>query len=127
MVDLTDLSFDDRAPSLPSLGAPGPMGVVFTQYYTPAMRIPFVLSLQKRYGVLGATYIAVYEFGPKIRGASALNYGESGDPNSPHYFDQAQLLSDRKLKPELFDWEDVLAGAKTVYRPGQPPLPTVAN
>ena len=85
------------------------------------------VDLKKRYGLVGASYIAVYEFGPKIRGASALNFGESGDPASPHFFDQAQLLSDRKLKPELFDWSDVLAGAKLVYHPGEPPLPPRAG
>ena len=103
------------------------MGVVFTQYYSPSIRIPFVLSLKKRYGLVGASYMAVYEFGPKIRGASTLNFGESGDPKSPHYFDQAQLLSERKLKPELFDWPDVLAGAKQVYHPGEPPVEQVAK
>ncbi|MBI3836872.1 MAG: penicillin acylase family protein [Planctomycetia bacterium] len=127
MVDLFELPFDDRLPSLPSLGAPGPMGVVFTQYCSPSIRIPFVVDLKKRYGLVGASYIAVYEFGPRVRGASALNFGESGDPTSPHFFDQAQLLSDRKLKPELFDWSDVLAGAKFVYHPGEPPLPPAAR
>jgi acyl-homoserine-lactone acylase len=127
MVDLSEIGFDDRLPSLPSLGAPGPMGVVFTQYYMPSMRIPFVVSLDKRYGLVGATYVALYEFGPKIRGASALNFGESGDPKSPHFFDQAQLLSQRKLKVELFDWPDVLAGAKIVYRPGEPRVEQVAR
>jgi penicillin amidase len=125
MVDLSEVSFDDRLPSLPSVGAPGPMGVVFTQYYLPAMRIPFVVSLQRRYGAVGATYVALYEFGPKIRASSALNFGESGDPNSPHFFDQAPLLSQQKLKTELFDWPDVVAGAKTVYHPGQPPAPQI--
>jgi acyl-homoserine-lactone acylase len=85
------------------------------------------MTINKRYGLVGASYIAVYEFGPKIRGASALNYGQSGDPNSPHYFDQARLLSECKLKPELFDWADVLAGAKTVYHPGEPPVEHVAK
>ena len=127
MVDLHELSFDDKLPSLPSLGAPGPLGVVFTQYSSPSIKIPFVMSINKRYGLVGASYIAVYEFGPKIRGASALNFGESGDPNSPHYFDQAHLISERKLKPELFDWADVLAGAKTVYHPGEPPVEHVAK
>lgn len=127
MVDLHELSFDDKLPSLPSLGAPGPLGVVFTQYSSPAIKIPFVMSINKRYGLVGASYIAVYEFGPKIRGASALNFGESGDPNSPHYFDQAHLISERKLKHELFDWADVLAGAKTVYHPGEPPVEHVAK
>jgi acyl-homoserine-lactone acylase len=127
MVDLFELPFDDRLPSLPSLGAPGPMGVVFTQYYSPSIRIPFVVDLKKRYGLVGATYVAVYEFGPKVRAASALNFGESGNPESPHYFDQAQLLANRKLKPELFEWADVLAGAKLVYHPGESHQPPAAR
>ncbi|HTM54019.1 MAG TPA: penicillin acylase family protein [Pirellulales bacterium] len=127
MVDLHELSFDDKQPSLPCLGAPGPLGIVFTQYYSPTIKIPFVMSIQKRYGLVGASYVAVYEFGPKVRGASTLNYGESGDPRSPHYFDQAHLLSERKLKPELFEWQDVLAGAKTAYHPGEPPVEQVAK
>jgi len=127
MVDLHEISFDDKLPSLPSLGGPGPLGIVFTQYSSPTIKIPFVMTINKRYGLVGASYIAVYEFGPKIRGASTLNYGQSGDPNSPHYFDQARLLSECRLKPELFYWADVLAGAKTVYHPGEPPVEHVAK
>ncbi len=119
--DLTEIAFDDNKPSLPLLAAPGPLGVVFTQYYTPSIKIPFVVSMNKRYGIVGTSYMAVYEFGPTVRGASVLNYGQSGDPDSPHFFDQATLLSERRLKPDLFDWRDVLAGAKKVYRPGEAP------
>ncbi len=122
MIDLLGLKFDDQQPSLPCTAGPGPMGVVFTQYYSPSIRIPFVMDLKKRYGLVGASYIAAYEFGPKIRGASALNYGQNGDPGSPHFMDQAQLLSKRKLKPELFYWPDVVAGAQKVYHPGEPPM-----
>ncbi len=121
IVDLLGLAYDDRLPSLPCVAGPGPMGIVFTQYYSPSIRIPFVIDLKQRYGVVGACYMATYEFGPKIRGASTLNFGNSGDEKSPHYFDQAPLLSQKKLKPELFYWPDVLAGAKTVYHPGDPP------
>jgi penicillin amidase len=127
LADLTEVAFDDTKPSLPTLAAPGPLGVVFTQYYSPSIKIPFVLSMNKRYGLVGTSYLAVYEFGPKIRSASVLNYGQSGEPNSPHYFDQAKLLSDRKLKPDLFDWPDVLAGAVQVYHPGEPPVAQVAH
>jgi hypothetical protein len=127
MVDLLGLTFDDRLPSVPSLAGPGPMGVVFTQYYSPSIRIPFVMDLKRRYGVVGASYLAVYEFGPKIKAASALNYGQSGDPSSPHFFDQAQLLSQRKLKPELFYWPDVMAGAKLAYHPGERPVEPAAK
>jgi acyl-homoserine lactone acylase PvdQ len=97
------------------------MGVIFTQYYSPSMAIPFGQSRKMRYGMIGATYLAVYEFGDKIRGATALNFGVSGDPKSPHYFDQAKLLADHKLKPELFYWDDVRASAVRVYHPGQTP------
>jgi acyl-homoserine-lactone acylase len=118
VVELLDLPFDDAKPSLPCLGAPGPMGVIFTQYYSPSLRIPFVRTLKQQYGMVGASYSAVYEFGDKIRGASVMNFGESGDPSSPHYFDQAELISQRRMKPELFDWPDVLAGSKRQYHPG---------
>ncbi len=120
--DLTEIAFDDKKPSLPLMAAPGPLGVVFTQYYSPSINIPFVVAMNKRYGLVGTSYMAVYEFGPKVRSASVLNFGQSGEPDSPHFFDQAKLLSEKKLKPDLFDWPDVLAGAKLVYHPGQRPL-----
>lgn len=119
VADLLDLPFRDNVASLPSLAGPGPMGVVFTQYYSPSLKIPFIRETRKRYGVIGATYMAVYEFGPKVRGASLLNFGVSGDATSPHFFDQASLLSQRKLKPELFYWDEVVAGARHAYSPGE--------
>ena len=68
------------------------MGVVFTQYYTPAIQIPFVKSIKKHYGVVGLTYLGVFEFGDKVRGGTLVQFGASGDPHSPHFFDQAKLL-----------------------------------
>ena len=100
---------------------------MFTTYYSPSIQIPFLLSMNKRYGVVGTSYMAVYEFGPEVRGASVLNYGQSGDPKSPHFFDQAHLLSERKLKPDLFAWPAVVAGARLVYHPGEPPIARVAQ
>jgi acyl-homoserine lactone acylase PvdQ len=122
LVDLVQMAFSDDKPSLPSFGAPGPMGVVLTQYYAPSIKIPFVVSMNKRYGLVGTSYMAVYEFGPQVRSASVLNYGQSGDPTSPHFFDQAKLLSERKLKPALFHWPDVVAAARLAYHPGEPEL-----
>ena len=93
VAELPWVPFDDHLPSLPSLGGHGPMGVIFTQYYTPSVYIPLVRTARKRYGVLGLTYLAVYEFGPKVRGASVMQFGASADPESPHYFDQAELVA----------------------------------
>ncbi len=118
VVEMLDLPFQDAEPSLPCVGAAGPMGVVFTQYYSPSIRIPFVRTLKHRYGLVGASFLGVYEFGDKVRGATLLTFGESGDPKSPHYFDQAKLVSERRLKRELFDWPDVVANCKRIYHPG---------
>jgi penicillin amidase len=118
--DLTDARFADNGPSLMSLGGHGPMGVVFTQYYTPSLQIPFVISQHKRYGIVGTSYLATWEFRPEgVRGASLIPFGASGNPDSPHYFDQAELLTSRKLKPEIFTKQDVLAGTEYRYHPGE--------
>jgi acyl-homoserine-lactone acylase len=118
--DLTDVRFNDNGPSLLSLGGHGPMGVVFTQYYTPSLQIPWVISQRKRYGIVGTSYLAAWEFNKDgVRGASLVPFGASGDPKSPHYFDQAELLSERKMKPELFTKQEVLSGAVKSYHPGE--------
>ncbi len=119
VAEFSAIPFNDNLPSLPCLGGHGPMGTVFTQYYTPSVKVPFLRNMVRRYGVVGTTYVGVFEFGPRIRGATLMNYGESGDPASPHFFDQAKLLSERRLKPELFYWQDVLAGARESYHPGE--------
>jgi acyl-homoserine-lactone acylase len=120
--DLLELPFDDRRPSLPSLGGHGPMGVIFTQYYSPYLDIPFLKQLKNQYGLIGATYMGVFEFGDRVEGATVLHFGESGDPHSPHFFDQAQLLAAGQFKRELFYWDDVLTGALQAYHPGKGPL-----
>lgn len=118
VADFFSIPFNDNLPSLPSEGMPGPMGVVFVTYYTPPIRLPLGRSMKKHYGVVGCTYISVIEFGPKIRAATLLQFGSSGHADSPHFMDQAELLSQRKLKKELFYWDDVRAGAVTTYHPG---------
>jgi acyl-homoserine lactone acylase PvdQ len=119
MTDLFPLPFDDSAPGLPCLGGHGPMGIIFTQYYSPVLNIPFIETQKKHYALVGATYLAAYEFSDRFRGATLVNFGENADPKSPHFFDQAELLSSCKLKPEVFHWDDVLANARRTYHPGE--------
>ena len=120
LADLVDARFDDSAESLPSLGGHGPMGVVFTQYYSPSLDVPLVISQRRRYGIVGTSYLAAYEFDPQgVRGASLVPFGTSGNPASPHYFDQARLLQEQRLKPELFTEAEVLEGAVRRYHPGE--------
>ncbi len=117
--DLYAVRFDDRRSSLASPGVPGPLGAIFTHYYTPVLPLGWLLGQRRRYAVVGASYLGVYEFGPRVRGASLVQFGTSGRPQSPHFFDQAHLLVKRQLKPELFYWSDVVREARWVYRPGE--------
>ncbi len=120
LADIVDARFDDTAPSLPALGGHGPMGTILTQYYTPSLEIPWVISQRRRYGIVGTSYLAAYEFTPTgVRGASLVPFGTSGDPASPHYLDQAKLLAEGRLKPELFTKLQVLQGAVQSYHPGE--------
>ncbi|HVS16571.1 MAG TPA: penicillin acylase family protein [Thermoanaerobaculia bacterium] len=114
--------FDDRLPSLPLAGVRGPLGVAFTLYHTPPTDDP---HRKLQYATTGASYMAVVEFrkhGP--RAASYLHYGQSHDPASPHFFDQAKLLSDRRFKPAWLDWGEVVANTERAYRPGGELPPT---
>jgi penicillin amidase len=118
--DLMALRFNDRSYSLPTVGGHGPMGVIFTQYYTPSIHIPLLIQQRKRYTVVGPAYLAVYEFAPDgVRGKSVVPYGTSGRPSSRHFFDQAHLLSQCQMKPILFEREEVLTSAVRSYRPGE--------
>ncbi len=63
--------------------------------------------------------MAVYEFGERTRGASYLHYGQSHREDSPHFFDQAKLLSERRFKPAWLHWDDVLEHTERAYHPGE--------
>jgi len=53
-----------------------------------------------------------------VKAASFLHYGQSHNPESPHFFDQARLLSEKRFKPAWFHWDDVIANTRRAYRPG---------
>jgi acyl-homoserine lactone acylase PvdQ len=118
--DLASLRFNDKSYSLPIVGGHGPMGVIFTQYYTPSIHIPLLFQQKRRYAVVGPAYLAVYEFAPEgVRSKSVVPYGTSCRPSSRHYFDQAPFLSECRMKPVWFEREEVEAHAVGSYRPGE--------
>ncbi len=116
VADMVKLPFSDSKPSVPCPGVNGPLGVAFTVYYSPPL-----FGRKKYYGVVGNSYMAMFEFTDKIKAVSLLQFGESGHPDSPHFFDQAKMLSEKKFKPAWFYWEDVLANTEAKYHPGEEP------
>jgi acyl-homoserine lactone acylase PvdQ len=52
-----------------------------------------------------------------------VTYGQSADPGSPHFFDQAALYAEGRLREAWFWREDVERQTVRSYRPGIPDAP----
>ncbi len=74
---------------------------------------------KKIYGTHGNSFVAVVEFGEKLKAKSLLAGGQSGDPNSPHFDDQVQNYRKAIFKDVAFYREDVESRAKKTYQPGE--------
>ncbi len=74
---------------------------------------------QKWYGTSGNSFVAVVEFGEKVQARAITAGGESGDPRSPHFNDQAIRYSTGDLR-EVYFYRDQLRGhIERSYHPGQ--------
>jgi acyl-homoserine lactone acylase PvdQ len=105
--------FSDAAPSLAVPGAPGELGIVSNFYTRPAK------GQKRRYGIAGNSYVSVVDFGPEVDARSLLVFGESGDPHSPHYFDQAPLYAAGRFKTAWFSQAQVQSHRERSYHPGE--------
>jgi acyl-homoserine-lactone acylase len=100
---------DTARASLAVGGAPGGLGAVFTFETAPFG------AATPRIGRAGNSFVKVVSFGRQLRAASILNYGQSGDPSSAHFFDQAELYARRQFKPAWFARAAVEANAVRSY------------
>ena len=107
-----DYTFDDDQPSLPIGFAPGHWGAL------AAYSAWHESDTKKIYGTGGNSFVAVVEFGDSVRAKSLLVGGQSGDPASPHFDDQAQRYADAHFKDVRYYREDVLTGTQETYHPG---------
>ncbi|HEY7808844.1 MAG TPA: penicillin acylase family protein [Allosphingosinicella sp.] len=74
---------------------------------------------KKWYGTSGNSFVAVVEFGSKVRAMAVSAGGESGDPASPHFNDQAQRYADGNLREVYFYPEQLRGKTERVYKPGK--------
>jgi len=108
-----DLKYDDDEPSIP-------VGMTTARWGALAAFGARAGEDTKRiYGYRGNSFVAMVEFGDKVKAKSMLAGGQSGDPNSPHFYDQAQRYADMQFKDVPFYKEDVNARAEETYKPGQ--------
>jgi len=71
------------------------------------------------YGTSGNSFVAVVEFGPRVRAHAVTAGGESGNPASPHFNDEAQRYASGNLR-EVYFYPDQLTGhTERTYRPGE--------
>jgi acyl-homoserine-lactone acylase len=104
--------FDDDAPSLPVGFAPSQWGAL-ASFDSSKPR-----HTKKIYGSEGNSFVAAVEFGPIVRAKAIMSGGESGDPASPHFNDQAQMFVAGQFRDVLFTPEDVQKHVQRRYHPG---------
>ncbi len=108
-----DTEVDDNAPSLPMGNASALWGCL------PSFNSRTRNGSIKRYGYSGNSFVCAVEFGEKVKAKSLLAGGNSGNAESVHFDDQAQMFVNGQFKEVSFYPEDVKKNAIRVYVPGK--------
>ena len=105
--------FNDSSTSIPVGLASGNWGSLASYGSSSAANTRYL------YGTSGNSFVAVVEFGEKVRAKSILVGGQSGNPDSPHFTDQIEGYIEGNFKDVLFYREDVKRFAAKLYHPGE--------
>ncbi|HLW82001.1 MAG TPA: penicillin acylase family protein [Candidatus Acidoferrales bacterium] len=105
--------FDDSKPSIP---------VEFTSALWGSLASfgarPYP-NTKKWYGTSGNSFVAVVDFGKTIRARAVTAGGESGDPSSPHFIDEAERYATGDLRTVYFYRADLKGHTERTYHPGE--------
>ncbi|MGK0255118.1 MAG: acyl-homoserine-lactone acylase [Mariniflexile sp.] len=105
--------FNDSLPSIP-------VGMTTSRWGAlAAFGMRSKQTTKRIYGTRGNSFVAVVEFGNKVKAKTILAGGQSGDPASPHFSDQAQRYADVQFKDVAYYLEDVKQRAVSTYHPGE--------
>ena len=105
-------SFDDSKPSIPVPFTSSQWGSLasFGAHAYPNTR--------RWYGEDGNSFIAVVEFGPKVRAWAITAGGESGNPASPHFDDEAAQYAMGQLRTVYYYRSQLQGHLERQYPPG---------
>lgn len=74
---------------------------------------------KKIYGTTGNSFLAAVEFGDRVRARAITAGGQSGNPASVHFNDQAQRYADGNLRDVYYYPEDLARHTERRYHPGE--------
>ena len=105
--------FDDAAPSIP-------VGFTSSRWGSLAsFGARTYAGTKKMYGTTGNSFVAVVEFGDRVRAKAVTAGGESGDPRSRHFNDQATRYSTGDLREVYFYRSQLDGHVERQYHPGK--------
>lgn len=103
--------FDDAQPSLAVGFTSGTWGSLASFGARP------MNGTKKWYGTSGNSFVAIVEFGKKLKAIAVSAGGENGNPKDPHFKDQAQRYADGQLREVYFYPDQVRANQQRQYKP----------
>ena len=104
--------FNDAAPSIP-------VGFTSSRWGSLAsFGARTYPGTKKMYGTSGNSFVAVVEFGDRVRARAVSAGGESGNPASKHFNDQAERYATGNLRDVYFYREQLRGHTEREYHPG---------
>jgi acyl-homoserine-lactone acylase len=104
--------FDDAGPSFPVEFASSRWGSLAS---FGARAYP---QTKKWYGTSGNSFVAVVEFGDRVRARAITAGGLNSDPSSPHFNDQTERYATGNLRDVYYYREDLEGHIEREYHPG---------
>ena len=104
--------FNDSKPSIP-------VGFTSSQWGSLAsFGARAYTGTKKWYGTSGNSFVAVVEFGDRVKAKAVTAGGESGHPSSPHFNDEASRYSTGNLRDVYFYRSQLTGHTEREYHPG---------
>ena len=110
--DSSEPRFDDARPSIPVGFTSSRWGSLASFGARPYR------NTRKWYGSSGNSFVAVVEFGDSVRARAVTAGGESGDPASRHFDDEAGRYASGRLRPVYFYRSELVGHTERQYHPG---------